>query len=85
MWSAPMGSARCQRVIALLREAGYERPIYLHGALAECCALYESFGVRLGPLKSATGAKRDEMQGRDRAGSALRRLPTAGRAGCPTR
>ena len=35
-------------MIALLREAGYERPIYLHGALAGCCALYESFGVPLG-------------------------------------
>ena len=57
------GLGKSQRVIALLREAGYERPIYLHGALAECCALYESFGVRLGPLKSATGAKREEMKG----------------------
>ena len=57
------GLGKSQRVIALLREAGYERPIYLHGALAECCALYESFGVRLGPLKSATGAKREEMRG----------------------
>jgi len=57
------GLGKSQRVIALLREAGYERPIYLHGALAECCALYESFGVRLGPLKPATGAKREEMRG----------------------
>ena len=58
-----MGSASAQRVIALLRAAGYERPIYLHGALVECCALYEAFGVRLGPLKFATGAKRDELKG----------------------
>ena len=57
------GLGKCQRLIALLREAGYDRPIYLHGALAECCALYESFGVRLGELRSATGAKRDEMKG----------------------
>ena len=35
------GLGKSQRVIALLREAGYERPIYLHGALVECCALYE--------------------------------------------
>jgi putative mRNA 3-end processing factor len=54
---------KCQRVIALLRAAGYERPIYLHGALAECCALYETFGVRLGVLRSATGAKREELKG----------------------
>jgi len=57
------GLGKCQRVIALLREQGYERPIYLHGALAECCALYESFGVRLGDLKSATGATREELKG----------------------
>jgi putative mRNA 3-end processing factor len=57
------GLGKCQRVIALLREEGYQRPIYLHGALIECCALYESFGVRLGELKSATGAKRDELKG----------------------
>jgi putative mRNA 3-end processing factor len=57
------GLGKCQRLIALLREAGYERPIYLHSALQECCTLYESFGVRLGELKAATGAKREEMKG----------------------
>jgi len=57
------GLGKCQRLIALLREAGYDRPIYLHGALAECCALYESFGVRLGDLKPATGAPREELKG----------------------
>jgi putative mRNA 3-end processing factor len=57
------GLGKCQRVIALLRAQGYDRPIYLHGALAECCALYESFGVRLGELKPATGPKRDELKG----------------------
>jgi putative mRNA 3-end processing factor len=57
------GLGKCQRLIVLLREAGYDRPIYLHGALAACCALYESFGVRLGDLKPATGAKREELKG----------------------
>jgi putative mRNA 3-end processing factor len=57
------GLGKCQRLIALLREAGYGRPIYLHGALAECCALYESFGVRLGDLKAATSAAREELKG----------------------
>jgi putative mRNA 3-end processing factor len=57
------GLGKCQRLIALLRAAGYDRPIYLHGALIECCALYESYGVRLGELRSATCAKRDEMKG----------------------
>src|SRR5919106_2788228 len=57
------GLGKCQRVIALLREQGYAQPIYLHGALAECCALYESFGVRLGELKPATGAPKEELKG----------------------
>jgi len=57
------GLGKCQRLIALLREAGYDRPIYLHGALIDCCALYESYGVRLGELRPATGANREEMKG----------------------
>ena len=57
------GLGKCQRLIALLRAQGYARPIYLHGALAACCALYESFGVRLGELKPATGAPREELKG----------------------
>ncbi len=54
---------KCQRVIALLREAGHDQPIYLHGAQESLCALYENFGVRLGPLKSATGASKAELAG----------------------
>jgi putative mRNA 3-end processing factor len=42
---------KAQRLIALLREAGYERPIYIHGALERLCALYEAQGVRLGELR----------------------------------
>lgn len=42
---------KAQRVIALLREAGYAKPIYMHGALAKLCALYERCGVALGALE----------------------------------
>jgi len=55
---------KCQRVIALLREAGYDGPIYLHGALAALCELYESLGVALGPLLPATGAAKAELAGK---------------------
>jgi putative mRNA 3-end processing factor len=41
---------KCQRMIVLLRAAGYDAPIYLHGALMACCELYERLGVRLGPV-----------------------------------
>ncbi len=45
---------KAQRVIKLLREAGYGETIYIHGAAAKLCALYETLGVALGPLASAT-------------------------------
>ncbi|HEX7969027.1 MAG TPA: ligase-associated DNA damage response exonuclease [Stellaceae bacterium] len=55
---------KCQRVLALLRRHGYVEPVYLHGALLPLCALYEELGVALGPLRPATGAKREELKGR---------------------
>lgn len=42
---------KAQRLIRLLREAGYDRPIYIHGALQALCALYEECGVPLGELR----------------------------------
>jgi putative mRNA 3-end processing factor len=42
---------KCQRVIKLCREAGYDAPIYLHGALVELCDLYQRLGVDLGDLR----------------------------------
>lgn len=54
---------KCQRVIALLRQAGYDRPIYMHGALIGLSELYERLGVRLGPLIHVTGANKSELKG----------------------
>lgn len=45
---------KCQRIINLLREAGWDRPIPLHGALKNLCGLYERLGVSLGQLEDAT-------------------------------
>lgn len=50
---------KAQRVIRLLREAGYDETIYVHGALERLNRLYEHFGVDLGPLAPATGSKAD--------------------------
>ena len=47
---------KAQRVIRMLRDAGYERTIYLHGAMEKLCRLYEDEGVALGPLAPATVA-----------------------------
>lgn len=54
---------KCQRVLRLLRRQGYEEPVYLHGALAGMCRLYEEHGVALGPLASVAGAARDALRG----------------------
>lgn len=45
---------KAQRVIKLLREAGYNRTIYIHGGLARLCTYYEEQGIDLGPLEPAT-------------------------------
>ncbi|WP_173088133.1 ligase-associated DNA damage response exonuclease [Devosia sp. 1635] len=54
---------KAQRVIGLLRDAGYEAPIYLHGAMIRLCALYEELGVPLGDLRPATGVAKAELAG----------------------
>jgi putative mRNA 3-end processing factor len=55
---------KCQRLLALLRHAGYEEPVYLHGALIGLTELYESLGVPLGPVLSCVGVARDALKGR---------------------
>lgn len=54
---------KAQRVIALLRQAGYEKTIYIHGAMEKLCALYQAHGVDLGPLASATTTRTDKYAG----------------------
>ena len=54
---------KTQRVIALLRQAGWDAPIYAHGALLPVCAAYEAMGVELGELRPATIAAKGELAG----------------------
>lgn len=54
---------KAQRLICLLREAGYDETIYVHGALEKLNALYESLGVKLGPLAPATTGAKKEFAG----------------------
>ena len=55
---------KCQRVLALLRRAGYEEPVYLHGALIGLTELYESLGVPLGPVLPWAETTREALKGR---------------------
>ncbi len=50
------GLGKTQRLIALLRAAGYDRPVWLHGALKALCDLYVSLGIDLGPIALVTDA-----------------------------
>jgi putative mRNA 3-end processing factor len=54
---------KAQRVIAELRRAGHDAPIYLHGAMTALCALYEAHGVALGDLRPVGTLKGDALKG----------------------
>lgn len=57
------GLGKCQRMISLVRAAGYDRPIYLHGALQGLCDYYTSQGVELGELRPVADEPPDVLQG----------------------
>lgn len=55
---------KCQRLIRLLRQAGFDETIYLHGALQKLCALYERFGIDLGQIAPVAGQPPSAMKGK---------------------
>jgi putative mRNA 3-end processing factor len=63
---------KAQRLIRLLREAGCEETLYVHGALARLNGLYQAHGIDLGPLAPAT-----DDGGTDFAGKIVIAPPTA--------
>ncbi len=65
---------KAQRLISLIREAGHNKTIFIHGALKKLCDYYETQGVELGPLSSATLAKGEKG---DFAGSIVMGPPSA--------
>jgi putative mRNA 3-end processing factor len=54
---------KAQRVIALIRKAGYTAPIYLHGAMEKITRYYESRGIALGELRAVRGADKAALAG----------------------
>jgi putative mRNA 3-end processing factor len=54
---------KAQRVIALIRQAGYDKPIYLHGALESITNYYQSRGLDLGDICLVRGATKAELVG----------------------
>ena len=54
---------KAQRLIALLRQAGYNPPIYLHGAMEKITNYYIERGIALGELRLARGATKPNLAG----------------------
>lgn len=54
---------KAQRVIAMTRKAGYDKTIYLHGAMAKITDYYISRGIDLGAVELVSGAKKNELEG----------------------
>ncbi|MBP7003641.1 ligase-associated DNA damage response exonuclease [Amaricoccus sp.] len=48
---------KAQRLIRLLRDAGHDAPVYIHGALRRLCDYYASRGIGLGEIADATAAR----------------------------
>ncbi|WP_131118949.1 ligase-associated DNA damage response exonuclease [Lichenihabitans psoromatis] len=54
---------KAQRVMALLRQAGDDRPIHIHGALERLTDLYRSLGIDLGDVRRVVPAERKSLAG----------------------
>jgi putative mRNA 3-end processing factor len=54
---------KAQRVIALIRKAGYTSPIYLHGALVNITRYYQSRGIALGEVRPARETDKAALAG----------------------
>lgn len=45
---------KAQRIIRLLRDNDWSRPLFIHGSLRQLCDYYEAAGIHLGDLRPAT-------------------------------
>ncbi|MBC8051143.1 MAG: ligase-associated DNA damage response exonuclease, partial [Chitinophagales bacterium] len=54
---------KCQRLIMELRRAGYDKPIYLHGALVKLTELYAGFGLDMGDVRPIGHMNKKELAG----------------------
>jgi putative mRNA 3-end processing factor len=54
---------KAQRIVGLLREAGFDRPVHVHGAMEKLMALYQAEGVPLGDIRHVKTAERNTLGG----------------------
>jgi putative mRNA 3-end processing factor len=54
---------KAQRIIRLIREAGHDKPIHLHGAMDKLTAFYVEEGIDLGELRPVKAADKARLAG----------------------
>lgn len=54
---------KAQRLMALIHAAGWERPIYIHGAMEKITDLYRAEGVALGEIRKVADYDRGKLGG----------------------
>jgi putative mRNA 3-end processing factor len=54
---------KAQRILALLRAAGYGEPVYLHGALEKVTTYYKDKGIKLGAVLPVAGRELSHLKG----------------------
>ena len=54
---------KAQRLMALIREAGYGEPIYIHGALERLTDFYRASGIDLGDIRRVAADERGKLGG----------------------
>ena len=54
---------KAQRMMALLRAAGYERPLYIHGALERLTHYYQHNAIALGDVRRVAAGERQSLAG----------------------
>jgi putative mRNA 3-end processing factor len=54
---------KAQRIMALLRAAGYDKPIYIHGAVETITRYYQARGVILGQIELVCDSNKTDLAG----------------------
>ncbi len=53
---------KCQRIMAALRDAGYDHPFFVHGALVRLIELYQELDQDFGPWQPVSELSNDERE-----------------------
>lgn len=54
---------KAQRLVALIRDAGYTRPIHVHGAMEKLMAFYDASGIAMGDIRKVAATTRKTLKG----------------------